>query len=77
MSDLEARIEALEKRMGVIEHRVGETSAALAALQSQMTRLENAATSQGLALERVLRNTNRLIEIFEPTVIVEKEPRGG
>ncbi len=49
-----------------------ETSRLLATLAHQVSRLSDIATTQGLSLERIDKNTKRVLEILEPrSVIVE------
>lgn len=45
----------------------------LGAIANQVNRLSSVATTQGLSLEKIDRNVQRLLEILEPrTVIVER-----
>jgi chromosome segregation ATPase len=75
----EDRLDDHERRLQAIQTSLDTFTRKVDTLSSTVGRLADIATSQGLTLERVLRNTNRLVEIFEPTVVVGAEgeqPRG-
>lgn len=64
------RLDRYERQLAELRTAHVETRNELRTLSTQVGRLSDIATTQGLSLERIARNVDRLLEILEPRKVV-------
>lgn len=72
----EERLTDHDRQLADIREVQRETSRLLTTLHAQVGRLSDAATTQGIGLERIERQTRRLLEILEPRTVVVEDGNG-
>lgn len=68
LEEHEDRLDDHERRLASLQGELADVQRELKTLSGQVGRLADIATAQGLTLERVLRNTNRLVELLDDEV---------
>lgn len=68
------RLDRFERQLAELRTAHVETRNELRSLSTQVGRLSDIATAQGLSLERIERNVVRLVEILEPRTVILGTP---